>query len=255
MCAQYVSFDDIPMWMQDNEFIETGYRKEMNTKDALLSIFKLHNETCNIWSHLIPLFVFIGMWIRDMSTNNNVVLSIFYFGAIMVFFASVSFHTFICHKWHIWMNKFDYLAIVIAFCCSTSAFCILYFCGNVRIIYLCVVVLLTLISGVFVTLDYFQHTKFRMWRAITFIILGTFNIIPFIHYSTYKYYSLVMQQLTAWALSFTLGAIIYACRIPERWSPSTFDIFLHSHQLFHIFVVIGFVFQLLMVKTLSLNAF
>ena len=36
------------------------------------------------------------------------------------------------------------------------------------------------------------------------------------------------------------GAAIYAFRLPERWSKSgRFDILLHSHQIFHISVVLA----------------
>lgn len=35
------------------------------------------------------------------------------------------------------------------------------------------------------------------------------------------------------------GAVIYACRIPERWYPGRFDIAGHSHQLWHSAVVLA----------------
>ena len=35
------------------------------------------------------------------------------------------------------------------------------------------------------------------------------------------------------------GAIIYALRIPERWSPKTFDLVGSSHNIFHVCVVLG----------------
>lgn len=35
------------------------------------------------------------------------------------------------------------------------------------------------------------------------------------------------------------GAIIFACRIPERWYPGKFDIVGHSHQLWHAAVVLA----------------
>ena len=35
------------------------------------------------------------------------------------------------------------------------------------------------------------------------------------------------------------GAVVYALRIPERWRPGAFDIYFHSHQLFHIAVIIA----------------
>lgn len=32
---------------------------------------------------------------------------------------------------------------------------------------------------------------------------------------------------------------MYANRVPEKWFPGRFDLFLHSHQIFHIFVVVA----------------
>ena len=39
--------------------------------------------------------------------------------------------------------------------------------------------------------------------------------------------------------TYLIGATIYALRIPERWYPGRFDVWLHSHQIFHIAVVLG----------------
>jgi hypothetical protein len=36
-----------------------------------------------------------------------------------------------------------------------------------------------------------------------------------------------------------LGVATYACRVPERWFPGKFDIFGHSHQLWHLAVVLA----------------
>jgi adiponectin receptor len=41
------------------------------------------------------------------------------------------------------------------------------------------------------------------------------------------------------ALIYTFGGIIYATRFPEKYFPRTFDIWGHSHQLFHCCVLVG----------------
>ena len=33
--------------------------------------------------------------------------------------------------------------------------------------------------------------------------------------------------------------MIYATRVPERWKPGYFDLAFHSHQLFHVAVVLA----------------
>ncbi|PNP54785.1 hypothetical protein FNYG_15604 [Fusarium nygamai] len=57
-----VTWRDIPDWRRDNKYILTGYRP---LEDDYFQVFKsltfLHNETCNIHTHLIgavllPLF-------------------------------------------------------------------------------------------------------------------------------------------------------------------------------------------------------
>jgi hypothetical protein len=64
------NWDDAPDFMQDNEYIKRGYRINFNTIGRVLkSLFKLHNETTNIWSHLLAAILFtsftvyIGGWI------------------------------------------------------------------------------------------------------------------------------------------------------------------------------------------------
>jgi hypothetical protein len=53
-----------PTFLRDNEYIKLGYRINFNTKRKILrSLFLLHNETVNVWSHLLGVIVFIGFLI------------------------------------------------------------------------------------------------------------------------------------------------------------------------------------------------
>lgn len=40
-------------------------------------------------------------------------------------------------------------------------------------------------------------------------------------------------------LAYAIGAGFYVSRVPERWWPGVFDIAGHSHQIFHVFVIMG----------------
>jgi adiponectin receptor len=49
-----LAWDEIQEWSQDNKFIRTGYRPEKSDyKDVFLGLTYVHNETCNIYTHLI----------------------------------------------------------------------------------------------------------------------------------------------------------------------------------------------------------
>ncbi|RHY55170.1 hypothetical protein DYB37_006365 [Aphanomyces astaci] len=44
-----------------NQFIRSGYRVHHTWHDCWLSLFQLHNETWNVWSHLVGAVVFFGL--------------------------------------------------------------------------------------------------------------------------------------------------------------------------------------------------
>ena len=46
--------------------IITGYRQRLEYQECIKSIFKLHNETVNIWTHLLGFMVFFGLMIKDI---------------------------------------------------------------------------------------------------------------------------------------------------------------------------------------------
>ena len=59
--TEYIgTYHEAPHYMQDNENIIRGYRIRFNTKKKIMkSLFMLHNESVNVWSHLIGVTMFI----------------------------------------------------------------------------------------------------------------------------------------------------------------------------------------------------
>jgi adiponectin receptor len=100
------NFDLLPDWLQDNEFLKTGHRPPMPSfTSCFQSIFQLHTETGNIWTHLYGCVAFIGVAGYFLSRpshmiywKDKVVFSTFFLGAIFCLGLSFSFHTVQCHS-------------------------------------------------------------------------------------------------------------------------------------------------------------
>ncbi|PPD67761.1 hypothetical protein GOBAR_DD35363 [Gossypium barbadense] len=60
---QLVEYHSLPGYLRDNEYIVGHYRSEWPMKLLLLSIFSIHNETLNVWTHLIGFFLFLALTI------------------------------------------------------------------------------------------------------------------------------------------------------------------------------------------------
>ena len=46
--------------------IISGYRQRLDYEDCLRSIFRLHNETVNIWTHLLGFVFFFCLMVKDL---------------------------------------------------------------------------------------------------------------------------------------------------------------------------------------------
>ena len=65
---------EAPAYVQDSKEILYGYRiNYTNTKDVFRSLFVMHNETVNIWTHYFGFFVFVvlfGYVITHLAPNS-----------------------------------------------------------------------------------------------------------------------------------------------------------------------------------------
>ncbi|KAM0832200.1 hypothetical protein ACQ4PT_065041 [Festuca glaucescens] len=62
-----VSYAELPEYMKENEFILNHYRSEWPLLHAFLSVFSWHNETINIWTHLVGFMVFLGLTVWHLA--------------------------------------------------------------------------------------------------------------------------------------------------------------------------------------------
>lgn len=253
-----IPHDVLPDWLKDNDFLLHGHRPPMPSFRACFkSIFRIHTETGNIWTHLLGCVFFLCLGIFYMFRPNisfvaplqeKVVFGLFFLGAILCLSFSWLFHTVYCHSEGVsrLFSKLDYSGIALLIMGSFVPWLYYSFYCNPQpcFIYLIVICVLGIAAIIVSQWDMFATPQYRGVRAGVFLGLGLSGIIPTFHYVISEGFlkAATIGQigwLMLMASLYITGAALYAARIPERFFPGKCDIWFHSHQLFHIFVVAG----------------
>ncbi|GFR50764.1 hypothetical protein Agub_g13032 [Astrephomene gubernaculifera] len=172
---------------------------------------------------------------------------VFMAGAMTCLFLSAVCHLFGCCSKHlaqiIW--RFDYAGIAILIVASFyppvyyEFLCQPYW----RIFYLTTTTLMGAGAVAVSLLDVFQRAEWRAFRAGMFAALGGWGAVPLLHACVALREVAAVRQATAldalMGALYLAGALIYATRVPERWLPGRFDVWLHGHQIFHILIVVA----------------
>ena len=149
------------------------------------------------------------------------------------------------------LSRLDYSGISILI--MGSSFPIVYYvfsCGEVfvyRYTFLAIITTNSLLTFVMMLVPFMNKPKWRMCRAISFILLGLSAGLPFIFVEINKRYNerfyLPSENGMPWLTGgfvYIGGALIYGFRLPERFFPFKFDLIGSSHQIFHMAVLGGF---------------
>ena len=58
----YFSYEELPKWLQVNPFIHRRHRPPRDSYSyCLKSVFGLHTETVNIWTHMMAFVIYLFM--------------------------------------------------------------------------------------------------------------------------------------------------------------------------------------------------
>lgn len=104
-----LNWDDLPAWAKDDEYIHSGFRPSTSSyKDCWQSCFYLHNETGNIYSHLVATLWMIALPIilypyakehyPDANVDDWTVFGLFFLGGALCFGLSTVYHILSSHS-------------------------------------------------------------------------------------------------------------------------------------------------------------
>ena len=222
-------------------FILSGYRaNDITNWEIVQSLFQLHNESVNTWSHIIGSILLIW-WLQDVSFNGIAgagdtdawLCAYFLSSLLVVHLTSVFFHLYLCK------NAKTYILTLALDNCGTML-------GGLSIQFVGTWYGLreapayrTACLAIYCTFFAIAAGRFLRWPntslfpSKTKIMVIFFNQwhIAFLGFYFFAGWPKCTRDIYIWGWSgfwcFVLGLSIFSARIPERWKPGMFDIFCH----------------------------
>ena len=260
-----LSFDKLPVWLQDNEYLTHEHRPPMNSfTGCFKSMFRMHTETWNIWTHFLGCIFFVALClgiyvygdyitflfedieIYQLPLIEQAMLFCFFLAAMICLSCSTMYHLFNNHSHQVaqLFGRLDYSGIAILITGSSiPAFYYGFYCQTVAKYTHITIIAMLCVGCVVVSLwKKFGTHKYRPLRFATFLSFGLYGFVPGLQVVLKEgflkeHINQAVIGLLIMAAVYILGAVVYVTRVPERFFPGKFNTWASSHQLFHICVV------------------
>jgi len=232
-------------------YIYEGYRSDFSLKLCLKSVFKKHNETGNIWTHLFAFFYFFFFFVYTFvfvlrpedPFQDKMFFFVFHAGALANFLTSVSYHTFNCNslKTCHFVSKLDFGGISNHICCSWLLLANYLFHDHFYV--QCIYIFLISCHSIFMLVSP-RIVESHNVRVFIFALMGIFGIVPIFHWIFVNGWNSEVVTLFFWRfpacwLIYSTGLCIFLYKAPERFYPGKFDYWFNSHQIWHCFIWFG----------------
>nr|XP_057947036.1 membrane progestin receptor beta [Doryrhamphus excisus]XP_057947045.1 membrane progestin receptor beta [Doryrhamphus excisus]XP_057947054.1 membrane progestin receptor beta [Doryrhamphus excisus]XP_057947064.1 membrane progestin receptor beta [Doryrhamphus excisus] len=259
-----VSSSQVPILFRE-PYILTGYRPvQQKWQCYLLSIFQKHNESLNVWTHLLAVPVLLLLWWANVSTLGytldvaSMPLLLFLASSLTYLFLSVAAHLFQSHseQAHYFFFFMDYVGVAVYQygCCIGHYFYTSEpawrdsFLGSFFLPGAAFFAWLTCACCCFAK-SRFQR-PYPLGRKVCQLIPTSLayllDVSPVVHRLVTASWaedpSLPFHALQV--ASFLLCAVFFSCPIPERFFPGRCDFVGQGHQIFHLFLSLCTLFQL-----------
>lgn len=221
--------------------------------DCVSSIWYLHDETFNIWSHLAAAAYFtfkaLRFTIRRWNTSSGAVWAalLFQLGAALCFCLSTLYHSFANHIHAGLWQRMDHFGISAFIWASSSTFVILCFADYraTQQFYTMALTALALLSLAQLRNDVTHWAEVSWARVGTHAIYGGLASLPALHCASDLTHqqSQARQQLLrsfcALILVNLVGGILYATELLEQTTQAYTGLVGTSHQFMHVSAIAG----------------
>jgi adiponectin receptor len=251
-----ISYSDLPIPWRCNAFVRHGYRFIPIERWPLivLSLFACHNETLNIYTHLIPFLHWaIGLTpLYNSSPTYDLPELLFMSFALLCLLCSTIWHTMAGCAHHDSVEfcaKVDYVGI--GWLISASIGTVVYYgykCHpEIGYYFLALSFGTGLAGSIFPFMSWFNQVEHRFSRVCFFLILAFSGIVPLftlalLHSGQEVLY--FIAPVTPSFLSYIIGLIFYVTQFPEcilleKFRRRLDTIGIGSHAIWHCFIVLA----------------
>ncbi|ORX78535.1 HlyIII-domain-containing protein [Anaeromyces robustus] len=254
-----ITYNQCPKWLADNPYIITNYRPPCYSYLACAkSLLYIHNETGNIYTHLIGEVLFTIFYIvtafqyipsfKILESLEIAVITLSIIGGFTCMYFSSHFHLFSAHSLKVnrnWLTC-DFIGIVsLIYTTGLPLSYYSFYClHDFRVKYMAVSAIIGAVSLIAMFNPIFSRDEYRLIRSGLFLLLAITELIP-IGYGLIKFNNdivfnyLSFTYVATGSILYAIGLFLYAKRLPEKLYPGAFDVWGHSHQIFHSLILIA----------------
>jgi adiponectin receptor len=238
-------------WMPTEDFILTGYRENYTGYMNVLSLFRLHNQTFSIWTHLFPAivlpFAYAAVHMRSVRSAPlefqvlSITATVFMWVQLVVSAMAHTFYNISIRAYRFWW-KLDFVLICVGMYayCFRFGYALLLCEAPYRRAEFYVICAVVCIISLMVTLFHAKETYRLLGMVFVFTVC---NVIPqltmVINGDHQGPHGLLFRPAFGSYGSFGVALVFYILKYPESHHPGRFDVFLSSHQIWHLGIALA----------------
>ncbi|KAJ2554281.1 hypothetical protein IWW35_001363 [Coemansia sp. RSA 1878] len=256
---QLMTVFQIPAFMVEAHILGSYRPLCHSVRECIMSWRYVHTELGNIMTHMAGLLVFIGLALvtgpavipavaPSASAADYAVIYTYIAAVLFCLAASSAFHTLACHSQHKHFRalRCDFIGILVLIVGSFVPIGYYGFLNAPRILvgYMAMFVFIGIVGVAVSIVGHVEDPRRARWRPIIFMGISGAGLVPIVHGAVLNGYAGAVDKMSLWyvvamIMLYIVGTVIYAFKLPERYRPGKHDVLLHSHQIFHVFVVLA----------------